>query len=121
MNHEEFKNSSATFKRLNPHLFSVCALPATQPEPDRRRNDASADALQKRGAGRLVISLVGHRTRILDDDNFVGGCKWLRDAIAASLGIDDGDPRVRWQYSQQPTQGTEGVTVSIEVLTTDDH
>lgn len=62
----------------------------------------------------MVISLVGHRRRKLDDDNFVGACKHLRDAIAASLGIDDGDPRLRWEYSQHETAGAEGVMVKIE-------
>ena len=61
----------------------------------------------------MVVSLVGHRRRKLDDDNFVGACKHLRDAIAASLGLDDGDPRLRWEYGQHETHGVEGVSVTI--------
>jgi hypothetical protein len=109
----DFSNASESFKRLNPHLMG--ALPPAQPKPDGRRELAPANAPQKSGAGRVVVSLVGHRRRILDDDNFVGACKHLRDAIAASLGIDDGDPRLRWEYSQHETRGAEGVAVTIHL------
>ena len=47
-------------------------------------------------------------------DNLSAACKQLVDAIAASLGIEDKDPRVRWEYSQAETQGTEGVIVTAE-------
>ena len=108
----DFQNASESFKRLNAHLF--CALPPAQPKRDGRRNPPPENAPQARGAGRVVICLVGHRRRILDDDNFVGACKHLRDAIAASLGIDDGDPRLRWEYGQHETRGAEGVAVTIQ-------
>lgn len=36
--------------------------------------------------GRLHITIERHSPRILDDDNFIGGCKQLRDAIAELLG-----------------------------------
>ncbi len=39
-------------------------------------------------------------SRMYDDDNFVAGCKALRDAIAKWLGVDDGDARLRWHYGQ---------------------
>jgi hypothetical protein len=108
----DFKNASESFKRLNPHLLG--GLPPAQPKPDRRRDVAPADAPQKGGPRRVVVSLVGCRRRKLDDDNFIGACKHLRDAIAASLGLDDGDPRLRWEYGQMETQGAEGVAVKIE-------
>ena len=40
--------------------------------------------------------------------------KPLRDAIAAELGMDDADPRIRWQYGQTETRGAEGVLVMVE-------
>jgi hypothetical protein len=109
----QFKNASESFKRLNPHLLG--GLPSAQPQPDGRRIASPADAPQKGGAGGVVISMVGHRRQLLDDDNFVGACKHLRDAIAASLGMDDADPRLRWEYGQFETRGAEGVVVKIQL------
>lgn len=85
-------------------------------QPGGRRIAAPAHEAQAGSPRRLVVSLIGLRTRTLDDDNFVGACKHLRDAIAATLCLDDGDKRIKWQYSQQPTQGVEGVLVRIEIL-----
>lgn len=62
----------------------------------------------------MVISIIGLRCRLLDDDNFSGGAKALRDCIAASLGLDDGDKRICWQYGQLRTDGVEGYLVRIE-------
>jgi len=109
----DFKNASESFKRLNPHLLG--ALPATQPQPDRRRELAPTDAPQKSRPRSVVVSLVGCRRRALDDDNFVGACKHIRDAIAASLGLDDADPCLRWEYGQHETRGAEGVVVTIQI------
>lgn len=50
----------------------------------------------------------------MDDDNLAGGCKPLRDAIAESLGVDDGDPRVEWEVEQVQTRGREFVLVRVE-------
>ena len=106
-----FPHASESFKQLNPHLMG--GLPSAKPQPDGQRPAAPADAPQAGSAGRVVVCLVGHRRRLLDDDNFVGACKHLRDAIAASLGLDDGDPRLRWEYGQHETRGAEGVAVTI--------
>lgn len=76
----------------------------------------AGDADEKGGARRLVVSFVCFRARPCDDDNLQFGCKWLRDAIAQSLGIDDGDKRFRWQYGQLQTNGPEGVAVMIQIL-----
>lgn len=108
-----FPNASESFKRLNPHLLG--GLPPAQPQRDGQRNPTTSVAPQKSCAGRVVVCLVGHRRRILDDDNFVGACKHLRDSIAASLGLDDGDPRLRWEYGQHETRAAEGVAVTIQV------
>lgn len=36
----------------------------------------------------------------LDPDNLAGGFKHVQDAVAAELGVDDGDPGVHWVYEQ---------------------
>jgi hypothetical protein len=86
----------------------------------RQRHDVGktqrSNGDEKRGPSRVVVSFVCFRSRTCDDDNLQFGCKWLRDAIATSLGIDDGDKRFRWQYQQLKTDGPEGVSVTIQIL-----
>jgi hypothetical protein len=48
-----------------------------------------------------VVTLTRIAPRELDDDNLQSGFKALRDGIAARLGVDDRDPRIRFQYRQQ--------------------
>lgn len=65
----------------------------------------------------VIITLIRCGERLLDNDNAVGGnLKAMRDAIARTLDIDDGDPRLRWHYGQCQTTGTHGVLVKIERL-----
>lgn len=58
----------------------------------------------------VVVTLTRCAPRLLDDDNAVGSMKAVRDEVAAWLGVDDGDPRVRFVVVQQKTpklrQGT---------------
>jgi hypothetical protein len=61
----------------------------------------------------VTIIRVGYRE--VDDDSIVPGFKALRDAIAASLGVDDGDKRIRWRYSQaRIDDGRTGTIVKID-------
>lgn len=59
-------------------------------KPERRKQDALgeksafAQTIQE-FTGRLHITIERHSPRILDDDNFIGGCKQFRDAIAELL------------------------------------
>lgn len=48
----------------------------------------------------VVVTILACRNRLIDDDNLAAGFKPLRDAIAETLGIDDSDPRVRWEPRQ---------------------
>lgn len=48
-----------------------------------------------------TILLTRIAPRSLDGDNLQGAAKACRDAIAAYLGVDDADPRVRWEYAQR--------------------
>lgn len=62
------------------------------------------------------VLLIACRHRELDDDSNVYSLKPLRDAIAASLGLDDADTRIRWDYGQAITPGEQGVIVRIETI-----
>ena len=60
----------------------------------------------------LIERLMGSRAKAMDDDNYRSACKALRDGIAARLGVDDADHRVRWDYAQ--TRAAEpGVRITI--------
>lgn len=109
-------NVSESTRRRNPHLFGLVAVPSTEPKRSGRRKSKAPNADQTRSAFRVVVSIIGLRRIPLDDDNFSGACKHVRDAIAASIGFDDGDKRLRWQYQQVQTSGEEGLIVRIEIL-----
>lgn len=47
-----------------------------------------------------VVTLTRIAPRALDDDNLRPALKAIRDGIADRLGVNDRDPRVRWQYQQ---------------------
>lgn len=48
-----------------------------------------------------TVRLVRIAPRQLDDDNLRPALKATRDGVADWLGIDDRDPRVRWEYGQE--------------------
>ena len=47
----------------------------------------------------IIITRVGLRR--LDDDNLAAACKYVRDQIAAAIGIDDGSDQYTWKYEQR--------------------
>lgn len=57
----------------------------------------------------VVIARVG--MRMLDDDNLAAACKYVRDQIAAEVGVDDGSPLYTWKYRQR--KGKYAVEVEI--------
>lgn len=109
------QNVSESVRRRNPHLYPVAGLPAAQPQHARIRKTPRQDSAQAGGPRRVVVSVVCFRRQKLDHDNLIGGVKYLQDAIAASLGIDDGDEsRIAFEYSQHITTGKPGTLVRIE-------
>lgn len=99
-----------------PHLAPVGALAPS------KREQGSGKALDQKprrfkgskGSVVVVVTIISCRRGELDSDNLVAGCKPIRDAIARSLGIDDADPRVRWEYGQCQTNGEQGCIVKLE-------
>jgi hypothetical protein len=61
-----------------------------------------------------VVRLVRCAPRRLDDDNLRGSLKHVRDGVADALGVDDGDPRVEWQYAQEKS-APKAYAVRVEV------
>ncbi len=49
----------------------------------------------------LTITIVRVGPRKLDSDGLAASAKHVRDAVASWIGVDDGDERLGWVYTQQ--------------------
>ena len=108
------QNVSEAVRKRNPHLYGVGALEAAKPKPAEKTLDGVAKKQDRsRTSLEYRVALIARRNRICDDDNNVASFKPLRDAIARSLGVDDGDGRIKFEYSQVETNGAEGCIVSV--------
>lgn len=109
------------FKKRNPHLFPQAGgagaggLASPERKSDPVRALVTRPKVQRGGKGRLAVcvTIIALKRRFIDDDNIAAGAKALRDAIATSLGIDDADKRVRWQYGFAQTAGPDQTIVHI--------
>lgn len=63
--------------------------------------------------GPWCVRITRFATELLDDDNLQGAAKEIRDAVAAALHIDDGDPLIAWAYTQE--RGSEEAACRIEI------
>jgi hypothetical protein len=99
----------------NPDVFRPVETKKPKSTPAPPLASGSQEHKGSTGGMEGVITFTAHLRRVLDDDNLAGSIKPLRDAIARSLGIDDGDKSVRWEYGQIETRGTEGVLVKLEL------
>lgn len=62
----------------------------------------------------LVVTITRIGPSQLDDDNLAAACKYIRDQIAAFVGVDDGSPLYTWEYRQRREgRGKYGVEVEI--------
>lgn len=113
-------NVSEAIKRLNPQIYGgpMGGMAPPKREPSQVATlEQKPQARQSRQRGVVVVvTIIACRHRILDEDNAIAGAKPLRDAIARTLGFDDADPRIRWQYGQQRTDGEQGTIVLVERL-----
>ena len=69
----------------------------------------------------LVCTMTRISAGKLDSDNLQSALKGVRDAVAKSLGVDDGGDVVEWRYKQDKAQrGTYWVAIEIETGRTED-
>ena len=83
----------ASLKKKQRLTTKLCMLGVTIPPPP------------------LLVTITRVGPRILDDDNLASACKYVRDQIAATVGIDDGSSLYTWRYEQKV--GKYGVDVEI--------
>ena len=87
---------------------------AQQPVRPRSLDCQKPRREKRKGRVAVVVSIIAFRAREIDEDNLIAGLKWLKDSIAATLGLDDGDRRIRWEFGQCETRGEQGVIVKIQ-------
>lgn len=120
MKPEWFKNASESFKAKNPHLFGVGGLGAVKRESSADAALEQSPPAQQGGKSGVAIrvTIIVLRKRLCDDDNSQsGGTKALRDAIAETFGVDDGDTKqIRFEYGQCETRGRTGCIVKVDCV-----
>lgn len=81
---------------------------------------AHLDRAALRAAPRLRVTLqrvIGKWGRPFDRDGLWSSMKHCIDAVAACLGVDDGDPWYDWRVHPEQVRGSDyGVRISFEVL-----
>ena len=103
----------------HPDRLTVRAVGGLLPEQPKREllpALGSKKAKRDRSKGSVVVrvTIIRCGSRSLDDDNLSFAYKHFRDAISASLGIDDADKRICFEYGQVETKGRRGTIVRIE-------
>lgn len=109
------KNHEAVAQALGAPANSVGTLGDHQLQQDPGTPLVKTARTRKSRKGKLAfrITIIAVGPELLDDDNCSTGSKALRDAIAASLGVDDGDGRIRFEYGSVYTAGQPGCIVHI--------
>lgn len=94
----------------------VGELPAKKPQPDPLPTLDHCPKARSRSERSVAVrvTLIRCGSKLLDDDNLLSSFKGIRDSVAWSLGIEDNDFRVRWEYGQLETKGRCGCIVKIE-------
>ncbi len=115
------ENVSEATRKRNPHLYGggLGKVETHKPKPAAVAalvKDSRPAQAGKEGMGYRITFVVVRKRSLLDSDNLQGALKPLRDAVAYSLGIDDGDPRIEWEYHQIKSTQPEGVTVMVTIL-----
>lgn len=98
------------------HHSAPARLPDPQPKPPLRQTLVCQPPRKAERPRRVVVRITRHACRLLDADNFAGGCKPLIDQLRYAALIPDDDPAsVELQFRQEKvTKKTlESVTVEI--------
>jgi hypothetical protein len=100
---KHFPNASQAFIEAN---CSVGGLESAERKPDPVQALDKREEIQRRRKSRLVVSIeiIALLRRFSD-----------YDCIATSLGTDDGDKRLRWNFAICRTSGREQTIVRISV------
>ena len=91
-------------------------LPNPEPQPAPRPALDGARQGKDKSQTRTLVRIVRKSVRLLDADNFAGGCKPLIDQLRYAKLIPDDDPEsveILFQQTKVATKKEEGVEVNI--------
>lgn len=110
---QRFPYASEAFLIANSDPPAGLGSPERKPDPLQALGDGQKVQPNCRNGLVVRIVLISIRRREIDDDNLASGFKHLRDCIAKTLGVDDRDKRVRWEYGCVLSRGPEQTIVKI--------
>lgn len=105
-----------TKPKRNENLPIMGGLSPAQPEqnPVRALEHRPEARPERKSRLAVVITFIRCGIKELDGDNLQAAFKGMRDAVARSLGVDDRDRRIRWQYQQCVGLGRNGTIVKLD-------
>ena len=111
------KNVSESVRKRNPELYGPDLGRLANPKRQQSQRSQSQDRVVESGQTSMAyrVFIVSIRKKLVDEhDNLRTGAKPLVDTISATLGFDDADPRISWEYGQIKTTGKPGTIIKIE-------
>lgn len=92
-------------------------LPHPQPQPAFRQTLDCQPPRKTERPQRVVVRITRHACRLLDADNFAGGCKPLIDQLRYAALIPDDDPAsVELHFCQEKVAKKHLEAVTVEIL-----
>lgn len=126
MTNEDLQKLAQRHPARNRHLLGAAQLSCPHgqqaaPPTLERKSSREKSALSRvvgRRAPVLRITIIAFQDRITDRDNFIGGAKFLRDAVANYFGMDDAEGAgIEWRYEQVKTKLAPHTAVLVRLLT----
>jgi hypothetical protein len=91
-----------SYAREITHSSHPARIPDPKPQPAIRQTLDCQPPRKTTRTGRVTLRITRHACRLLDADNFAGGCKPLIDQIRYAALIPDDDPAsVELQFCQE--------------------
>jgi hypothetical protein len=98
------------------HYPSPARIPDPKPQPAIRQTLDCQPPRKTTRTGRVTLRITRHACRLLDADNFAGGCKPLIDQIRYAALIPDDDPAsVELQFRQEKVTKKTLEMTTIEI------
>ena len=88
-----------------------------KPQPAPRYEPVAEERRAQQNTGRFLVSIRSFRTRLLDPDNLVGGCKYFLDCCRyAGLIPGDEPDKVTLSVSQEKVSSSGEERTEIEII-----
>jgi hypothetical protein len=81
----------------------------------RQLHDLAAFALHAQRGDPVKITLTRIGGNKMDAANVVAAMKYVQDAVADFLGVDDGSKNLDWKYAAEPGARKYGVRIELEL------